>query len=93
MVSFFLDDKRHPGVIVEDCVTAEAAAQITGYNIQHVRRLCFAGKLDAFHVGRAWLIKVESLESYLREVVGEGDGRYGPRTSSSKTSASDSTRA
>ena len=78
MVPLFL---RHndPGVIVEDCITAEAAATLTGYNIQHIRRLISASKLDAIRVGRSWLIKVRSLEAYLSEVVAEGDGRFGPR--------------
>jgi len=70
----------HPGVILEGCVTAEAAADLTGYNIQHIRRLACDGKLDAIHVGRSWLIKIRSLEAYLSEVVAEGDGRFGPRT-------------
>ena len=42
MVSLFLQTER-PGVIVEDCLTAEAAARLTGYNIQHIRRLALAG--------------------------------------------------
>jgi excisionase family DNA binding protein len=78
MVSLLLQN-NHPGVIVEDCVTAEAAAELTGYNIQHIRRLAYAGKLEATQVGRSWLIKVRSLEAYLSEVVAEGDGRFGPR--------------
>ena len=78
MVSLLLQTER-PGVIVEDCLTAEAAAKLTGYNIQHIRRLAYAGKLEATHVGRSWLIKVRSLEAYLSEVVAEGDGRFGPR--------------
>lgn len=80
MVSLFLPDDR-PGVIVEDCVTADAAARLTGYNIQHLRRLCLAGRLDATHVGRSWLIKVKSIEAYLNEVVAKGDGRFGPHIS------------
>jgi excisionase family DNA binding protein len=78
MVSLFLQTE-HPGVIVENCVTAEAASELTGYNIQHIRRLAYAGKLDAIHVGRSWLIKVGSLETYLSEMVAEDDGRFGPR--------------
>ncbi len=79
MVLFDLH-RQHPGIILDDSVTAEAAAQLTGYNVQHIRRLALSGKLEAIHVGRAWLIKVSSLESYLSEVVPAGDGRFGPRT-------------
>ena len=78
MASLFLRS-NHPGVVVDDCVTAEAASELTGYNIQHIRRLTYAGKLEATQVGRSWLIKVKSIEAYLSEVVAEGDGRFGPR--------------
>lgn len=79
MTSLRLHDNRS-GIIVEDCVTAEAASRLTGYNIQHIRRLCFSGRLSAIRVGRSWLITVESLERYLNEVVPAGDGRFGPRS-------------
>jgi excisionase family DNA binding protein len=78
MVPLFLRGS-HPGVVVDDCVTAEAASELTGYNIQHIRRLTYAGKLDAIRVGRSWLIKVASLQAYLNGVVAEGDSRFGPR--------------
>ena len=68
-----------PGVIYDDCLTAEAASKLTGYNIQHIRRLALAGTLDAHRVGRSWLIKLSSLKHYLNEVVPKGDGRFGPR--------------
>jgi excisionase family DNA binding protein len=78
MVSLFLGTDC-PGVITEKCLTAEAAAALTGYNVQHIRRLAYAGKLEATQVGRSWLIKVSSLEAYLSEMAAEGDGRFGPR--------------
>ena len=78
MVSLFIQGSQ-PGVVIGDCVTAEAASKLTGYNIQHIRRLTYAGKLEAFRIGRSWLIKIESLQAYLNEVVAEGDSRFGPR--------------
>ena len=78
MVLFHLQND-HPGVILEDCVTAEAAAELTGYNIQHIRRLTNAGRLEAIRVGRSWLIKVASIEAYLAAAA-EQDSRFGPRT-------------
>ncbi len=50
MVSLLLQTEC-PDVIVEECVTAEAAARLTGYDIQHVRRLTYAGKLEATQDG------------------------------------------
>jgi excisionase family DNA binding protein len=76
MVSSLLQD-NYPGVVTEQCITAEAAAKLTGYNIQHIRRLTLAGKLKATRVGRSWLIYVESLEAYLNDVMAESDARFG----------------
>ena len=73
------DDRSAKGIILDDCVTAETAAALTGYNIQHVRRLAYDGKLEALRVGRAWLISVDSIRRYVRQARRMGDGRYGPR--------------
>jgi excisionase family DNA binding protein len=81
LVSFLSNlTDNSPGVILDNRVTAEAAARLTGYNLQHVRRLALAGKLDAIRIGRSWLIKVESLEEYLLEASQAEDRRFGPRT-------------
>jgi excisionase family DNA binding protein len=68
-----------PGIILDNCVTAQAAAKLTGYNLKHIRRLALAGKLEAIWIGRSWLIKVESLEAYLTDVAQASDRRFGPR--------------
>ena len=77
----FLFDSQtdQPGVIYDECLTAEAASKLTGYNIQHIRRLALSGTLEAHRVGRSWLIKLSSLNHYLNVVVANGDGRFGPR--------------
>lgn len=80
MVSFDLTQET-PGVITSSLVTAQAASDLTGYNIQYVRRLVNMGRLKAIRVGRSWLIDVESLKVYLNVVVPAGDGRFGPRSS------------
>jgi hypothetical protein len=45
------DSRSAKGIILDDCVTAETAAALTGYNIQHIRRLAYDGKLEAVRVG------------------------------------------
>ena len=60
MVSSLLRDDC-PGIVTEQYITADAAVTLTDCNIQYVRRLALSGKLGAIHVGRSWLIKVESL--------------------------------
>ncbi len=79
MDSFYLQPDV-PGILTERLVTAQAASILTGYNIQHIRRLAFNGKLEAIRVGRSWLIRVDSLEKYLNVTVPEGDARFGPRS-------------
>jgi excisionase family DNA binding protein len=74
------DDRSAKGIVLDECVTAETAAALTGYNIQHIRRLAYDGKLEAVRVGRAWLIKLESLHHYLRQARRIDDVRYGPRS-------------
>ena len=41
MISLFLETEC-PSVITEKCLTAEAAAALTGYNVQPIRRLTYA---------------------------------------------------
>jgi hypothetical protein len=52
MISFDLQQSI-PGAVNDNYVTAQAASDLTGYNIQHIRRLCYAGKLKAIHIGRS----------------------------------------
>ncbi len=92
MVSFDLQQSI-PGVLTERYVTAQAAADLTGYNIQHIRRLCYAGRLQAIRIGRSWLIRVESLERYLNVVVPAGDARFGPRGSAQFTDSNNASTA
>ncbi len=79
MVSFDLRQDS-PGVVASSLVTAQTASDLTGYNIQYIRRLVNMGRLKAIRVGRSWLITVESLEAYLNITVPAGDGRFGPRS-------------
>jgi len=88
-MGLFDSDREHPGIIFDNCLTSEAASELTGYNIQHIRRLVCAGKLDAYRVGRSWLIKMSSLEADLNQAVPNGDGHFGPRSSASKSDTSD----
>lgn len=79
-MTLFNEYPNHPGVILTPSLTAEAAADLTGYNIQYIRRLCYEGRLEATHVGRSWMIKLSSLEAYLDEATADPDNRFGPRT-------------
>ena len=58
---------------------AQAAAEYSGYNLQYIRRLLSSGSLEGVKVGQVWLVKVESLDAYLKSVRKSDDRRYGPR--------------
>jgi hypothetical protein len=70
------DDRSAKGIILADCVTAETAAALTGYNIQHIRRLAYDSRLEAVRVGRAWLIETRCALPAPGQRT--DDGRYGP---------------
>jgi hypothetical protein len=44
----------------------QAAAEITGYNIQHLRRILRSGTLKGCKIDQMWLIEVDALEAYLK---------------------------
>ena len=58
---------------------AQAAAEYSGYNLQYIRRLLNSGSVEGRKVGQVWLVKVSSLDSYLKSVRTSDDRRYGPR--------------
>jgi excisionase family DNA binding protein len=71
--------QSHTGILINQHVTVQAAAEVTGYNIQYLRRLLRSGKLGGIKIGQIWLIEVQSLEMYLQRVETTSDRRCGPR--------------
>lgn len=55
------------------------ASKKTGYNEEYLRRLIRRGKIEAVRIGPAYLIRVSSLDRYLKEMQLSGDARMGPR--------------
>lgn len=49
---------------MEDWITTTEAAQLSGYDPEHVRRLARAGKIKARKWGRDWMIDGKSLLEY-----------------------------
>ena len=62
-----------------DWLTTQEAAALTGYNVQHVRRLARAGKIEAKKWGRDWIVNRVSILAYI-----ETDG-IGPEPKRKKT--------
>jgi excisionase family DNA binding protein len=66
-------------IVLEKHISVKAAAEISGYSIQYLRRLLRTGQLEGMKIGQVWLIKLASLEAYLKGATCMGDGRCGPR--------------
>jgi len=82
MISFnppYISLKPHTGIFVNQHLTVQAAADVTGYNIQYLRRLLRSGKLEGIKIGQIWLIEIQSLDIYLKHIESTSDRRCGPK--------------
>ncbi len=79
-MSSFNPQVHSNGILQENLITVNAAADITGYNVQYLRRLLRARRLDGIKIGQVWLIRMKSMKAYLHIVEGAEDRRYGPKT-------------
>jgi len=75
----YISQQPHTEILINQHLTVQAAADVTGYNIQYLRRLLRSGTLEGCKIGQMWLIDMESLEAYLRHVESTSDHRCGPR--------------
>jgi excisionase family DNA binding protein len=78
MISFkdSISPSKNPnGTLTEKYISMQAAADVTGYNIQYLRRLLRSGKLEGIKIGQIWLIEIQSLEMYLQHVENTSDRR------------------
>jgi excisionase family DNA binding protein len=60
-------------------VTIQTATEVTGYNLQYLRRLLRAGKITGIKIGQVWLIEFDSLETYVKLNTDSVDKRCGPK--------------
>jgi excisionase family DNA binding protein len=78
MISFNFPESQN-NLIVEKYTTVQAAAQVSGYNVQYLRRLLRAGKLAGIKIGQVWLISLASLTAYIQQAEEAVDRRCGPK--------------
>jgi excisionase family DNA binding protein len=78
MFSFILQSDS-PEFVLEKHISVKAAAELSGYSIQYLRRLLRNDRLEGTKIGQVWLIKLASFESYLRHGQMLRDRRHGPR--------------
>lgn len=65
--------------VIHNHITVQEAAEITGYNIQYLRRLLCAGKMEAIKIGQIWLVDLASLNDYFDSALSSDDMRFGPK--------------
>ena len=71
MISFnstYISTQSHTGILINQYVTVQAAAEVTGYNNQYLRRMLRSGKLRGIKIGQIWLIEMQSLDAYLQHL-------------------------
>ena len=74
-----ISQQSNKGIFINQHITVQAAAEVTGYNIQYLRRLLRSGTLEGVKIGQMWLIDIAALEAYLKRVESSSDRRCGPR--------------
>ncbi len=65
--------------VIANHISVQAAAEISGYDSQYLRRLLRTGKLDGVKVGQVWLIDLASLQTYFSCALNSNDLRCGPK--------------
>lgn len=60
-------------------ITSSEAAQVSGYDVQWIRRLARAGRIGAERKGRDWWIDRDKFQAYLAAMTELGNKRHDPR--------------
>lgn len=64
MISFnspSITQQSNTGIFINQHITAQAASEVTGYNIQYLRRMLRSGALKGIKIGPMWLIEMDAL--------------------------------
>ena len=56
----------HTGILVNQHITIHAAAEVTGYNIQYLRRILRSGALKGYKIGQMWLMDMDAGNSIIK---------------------------
>jgi hypothetical protein len=67
------------GVVLDNYMSIDAAAEYSGYNPQYFRKLMRSGAFEGIKIGQVWMVSIESLDAFLKGIQQSGDWRYGPR--------------
>ncbi len=64
---------------MDDWLTVQEAAKLTGYHAEYLRTLTREGKITARKFGPVWAINKSSLLTYLKTAEKSPDRRHGPK--------------
>jgi excisionase family DNA binding protein len=64
---------------MEDWITTAEACKLSGYHVDHVRRLLRSGEVKGRKWGSAWQVSRQSLKDYLKRMKQQGE-RRGPKS-------------
>lgn len=64
--------------MADEWITVREAARLSGYHIEHIRRLTRTGEVKAHKFATVWQVNRQSLLAYLTKVKELGD-RRGPK--------------
>ena len=65
--------------VIQNHISVKAAAEISGYNIQYLRRMLRLGRLPGVKVGQVWLIDKWAFDEYMNEAQATLDRRFGAK--------------
>jgi excisionase family DNA binding protein len=65
--------------MLENWLTTQQAADLSGYHPNHIRRLVRSGEIQARKWGQSWQVSKQSLLAYLEAANQSGDQRRGPK--------------
>lgn len=66
-------------MIGDDWITTQEAAALSGYHVNHLRRLIRAGDIQARKLSFLWLVSRQSLLDYIARADDSDDKRRGPK--------------
>ena len=71
--------KEGATMIDDEWLTTEQAAELSGYHVNHLRRLIRAGAIRAKKLSFLWLVHRQSLLDYMAQAEQSDDKRRGPK--------------
>jgi excisionase family DNA binding protein len=67
-------------MIDDEWLTTEQAAELSGYHVNHLRRLIRANAIYAKKLSFLWLVHRQSLLDYIAQAEQSDDKRRGPKS-------------